>query len=73
MRKILDKIPMMTLVIFSLTLGLAPFVPEPHVWQKLNMLISGNLTKLIDIGDLVFHGLPWVLLGLKIALAKPQD
>lgn len=31
----LDKIPFTTLIIISLMLGLAPFVPEPHVWEKL--------------------------------------
>ena len=61
----LDKIPFTTLLIISLMLGLAPFVPEPHVWEKLKMLFGGSLSKPIDIFDLVMHGTPWVLLGLK--------
>lgn len=61
----LDKIPFTTLLIISLMLGLAPFVPEPHVWEKLKMLFDGSLSKPIDIFDLVMHGTPWVLLGLK--------
>lgn len=63
--KWLDKIPFVTLIIISLMLGLAPFVPEPHVVEKLKMLVDGNLVKPIDIFDLVMHGTPWVLLGLK--------
>lgn len=61
----LDKIPFVTLVMISLLLGLAPFVPEPHVWEKLKMLFDGNLSKPVDIFDLFMHGTPWILLGLK--------
>ena len=61
----LDKIPFLTLIIISLLLGLAPFVPEPHVWEKLKMLADGSLGKPVDIFDLFMHGTPWLLLGLK--------
>ena len=50
----------------ALTLGLAPFVPEPHIWQKLNMLAAGELVKPLDIFDLLLHGTPWVLLSVKL-------
>lgn len=63
----LDRIPLQILIIASLTLGLAPFVPEPHLWEKLRMLAAGQLHRPIDIFDLVMHGAPWVLLGLKLA------
>ena len=63
--KWLDKLPFSTLVIIALLLGLAPFVPEPHVWEKLKMLVAGQLVKPIDIFDLFMHGTPWVLLILK--------
>ena len=52
-------------LVISLTLGLAPFLPEPHVVEKLTMLFSGELAKPIDIFDLFLHGTPWVLLMLK--------
>mgnify|MGYP000585578667 CR=1 FL=1 len=59
-----------TLIIIVLALGfgsgLAPFAPEPHVWEKLKMLAAGTLHKPIDIFDLVLHGTPWVLLMLKL-------
>lgn len=62
----LDKFPLLTLVIITAFLGLAPFAPEPHVWEKLKMLAAGNLHKPIDIFDLFLHGTPWVLLSLKL-------
>lgn len=62
----LDKIPTTTLLIIALTLGLAPFVPEPHVWEKLKMLAAGELARPIDIFDLFLHGTPWVLLIIKL-------
>ena len=49
-----------------LTLGLAPFVPEPHIWEKLKMLAAGSLVKPIDMFDLALHAAPFVLLGLKL-------
>jgi len=65
--KWLDKVSFPILIVASLTLGLAPFMPEfkPHLLEKLNMLVDGTLKKPIDIFDLFMHGTPWVLLGLK--------
>ncbi|MCP4009868.1 MAG: RND transporter, partial [Proteobacteria bacterium] len=40
-------------IILCLTLGLAPYTPEPHVWQKLQMLLAGTLGKPVDIFDFV--------------------
>ena len=51
-------------VVLCLTLGLAPFAP-PHVWEKLLMLFAGELSRPIDIFDLVMHGTPWALLVIK--------
>nr|WP_321526230.1 hypothetical protein [uncultured Cohaesibacter sp.] len=62
----LDKFPTATLLVIALTLGLAPFVPEPHVWEKIKMLLDGTLAKPVDIFDLLFHGFPWILLTLKL-------
>jgi len=66
MLKWFDRQPLLVFVIIALTLGLAPFVPEPHVWEKLKMLATGSLSKPIDIFDLFLHGIPWLLLGLKL-------
>ncbi|WP_066709449.1 RND transporter [Celeribacter ethanolicus] len=72
--KLIDSIPLSTFVIAALTLGLAPFVPEPHVWEKLKMLASGALSRPIDMFDLAMHGLPWVLLIAKLLHgARPAE
>ena len=55
-------------IIACLTLGLAPFFPEPHIWEKLKMLASGTLSKPIDIFDLLMHATPFLIAGLKLAL-----
>ena len=62
----LDKLPMDVLVFICLLLGLAPFFPEPHVWQKLKMLADGTLSAPLDIFDQFLHGTPWVVLALKL-------
>ncbi|GAB6051354.1 hypothetical protein JCM17960_01740 [Magnetospira thiophila] len=63
--KLFDSLPLGLLVVAALTLGLAPFVPEPHVWEKIKMLAAGTLNRPLDIFDLLLHGTPWILLGLK--------
>jgi len=70
MRKLLNKIPLSLLLVLCLTLGLAPFTPQPHVWEKLQMLVSGDLGAPIDIFDLLLHSTPWILLILKLSLPK---
>jgi len=62
----IDRQPLALFVIASLTLGLAPFLPEPHLVEKLRMLAAGELSRPIDIFDLVMHGAPWALLLLKL-------
>lgn len=64
MEKLLAGLPWAVLVVMCLTLGLAPFQP-PHLWEKLQMLVKGELVRPIDWFDLILHATPWVLLGLK--------
>ena len=66
MRTLVSKINWPILIVACATIGLAPLFPEPHVWEKLRMLVQGNLTRAIDWFDLVMHGTPWVLVVLKI-------
>jgi hypothetical protein len=78
MLKILDKIPLSTLLIIGVLLGLAPMQPEPHLVEKLRMLSQGVLTKPIDIFDLFLHAsAPLLLLAKIIRMVqlklKPQD
>lgn len=49
----------------SLTLGLAPFVPEPHLFGKLRWVAGGAVgMQPMDWFDLVMHGAPvvWLLI-----------
>lgn len=61
----LDRIPYYLLVPLALGLGLAPFAPEPHLWQKLKMLAAGTLVRPLDVFDLFYHAAPALLLALK--------
>ncbi len=73
MRKLLNKIPLSLLIVLCLTLGLAPFRPEPHLWEKLQMLVAGDLVRPIDMFDLLLHGAPWVLLVLKLSWVRAEE
>ncbi len=54
-----------TPLVASLSLGLAPFFPEPHVVGKLRWVLGGatGMTAM-DWGDFALHGAPWVWLGV---------
>jgi len=67
MRNQLERLPFPLAIALALTLGLAPYVPEPHIWEKLKMLVNADLSRPVDIFDLALHGLPWLLLLTKIA------
>lgn len=66
--KWLDKIPYSVLAPLAVLLALAPFAPEPHLWEKLKMLFAGTLVKPIDIFDLFLHGAPLVMLMVKLSV-----
>lgn len=63
--KLLKSIDYKTLLLFSVVLGLAPFYPQPHIVEKIKMLIAGTLHRPIDIFDLFFHSAPIILLAIK--------
>lgn len=49
-------------LLVSLTLGLAPYVPEPHLFGKLRWVLGGaEGMKPLDWFDLLQHGVPWLL------------
>ena len=62
----LDRFPLALLIVGALLLGLAPFMPEPHLLEKLRMLTLGKLTRTIDIFDLLLHASLPVLLILRL-------
>ena len=72
MCKLLRRIPLVLLIVLCLTLGLAPFAPEPHLWEKLKMLAAGRLVEWLDWFDLLLHATPWLLLLAKLACYRGQ-
>ncbi|VAW79852.1 hypothetical protein MNBD_GAMMA15-1856 [hydrothermal vent metagenome] len=63
----LDRIPFIVIVPLAIFLTFAPFASEPHLLEKLRMLVGGDLSRPIDIFDLFLHGTPLVLLVAKLA------
>jgi hypothetical protein len=58
------------IIIVCFTFGLAPFVPEPHLWGKLKWVAGGGIgMQPMDYLDLLGHGLPWLLL-LRLVVLK---
>lgn len=54
-------------VLLCILPGLAPFTP-PHLFEKITMLVQGNLVRPLDWFDLALHGLPWVLALTKLLI-----
>ena len=63
--KWLDRLPFFPIIVGALSLGLAPFSPQPHLLEKLDMLFSGTLQRPVDVFDLCLHGALPALLLLK--------
>lgn len=58
------------IILLSLTLGLAPFYPEPHIWGKIKWIAGGaNGMQLMDWLDTLFHGFPFLLL-MRLVIIK---
>ena len=62
--------------IASLTLGLAPFYPEPHIVGKVQWILGGGEgMQFMDWFDVVLHGTPWVMFCISLVksflLKKP--
>lgn len=61
-------------LVASLTLGLAPFSPEPHLFGKIKWVLGGaDGMQPMDWFDLAMHGAPWVWLvieGFRLVLKK---
>lgn len=69
LKKKASRIPLF--LVISLSLGLAPFFPEPHLFGKVRWLLGGaEGMQPMDWFDLLLHGTPWLLLigavGLKL-------
>lgn len=64
--KWIDRLPLLPLAIVAVLLALAPFFPEPHLVEKLRLLVHGELHRPIDIFDLFLHGTPLALFVVRI-------
>ena len=67
MRKTMNSLLDYKLLIpLVLLLGFAPYFPQPHIVEKIMMLIGGTLSRPIDIFDLFWHSWPFALLAYRI-------
>lgn len=57
-------------LLLCLTLGLAPFFPEPHIFGKVKWILGGAKgMELMDWFDTLLHGFPYILL-IRIFILK---
>ena len=73
MSHLIARIPLVYLLPVAIVMALAPFRPEPHLFEKLRMLFGGQLSKPIDIFDLFMHGAPLLLVALKLLLGRASS
>ena len=62
----LDRVPLTPLLIAAVLLGLSPPLAEPHLWQKLKLLVAGQLVRPVDIFDFLMHASLPLVLALKL-------
>ncbi|MFK5894536.1 MAG: hypothetical protein QM504_15050 [Pseudomonadota bacterium] len=65
MMKFIDNFSFSTLILMATMLAIVPYPMQemPHSLEKLQMLFAGQLTKPLDVFDLVMHtGLIFILL-----------
>lgn len=54
-------------LVICLTLGLAPYLPEPHIVEKIKWIMSDiSQLALLDWFDFLMHGTPWVMLVISV-------
>lgn len=68
-QNLMKQNPITLFLMLSLTLGLAPFFPEPHLAGKIRWVLGGGVgMQTMDYFDLCLHGTPWV--GLIVVCFK---
>ncbi len=56
-------------LVASLTLGLAPFFPEPHLFGKIRWVMGGAVgMQPMDWFDLIMHGAPFIWLAYEMGM-----
>jgi len=71
-RNFFNAIPWTFLLPVAILLALTPFKPEPHLVEKLRMLVNGLLIRPVDIFDLFMHGTPIVVAFAKFLLERKK-
>jgi hypothetical protein len=66
MLNLLDRLPWIWLLLLAAWMAIAPITPEPHLIEKLRMLVQGTLVRPLDVFDLVMHATPLLLVALKL-------
>jgi hypothetical protein len=62
----LDRLPWIWLLLLAVWMAIAPITPEPHLVEKLRLMVHGSLVRPLDIFDLVMHATPLLLVALKL-------
>jgi hypothetical protein len=62
----LDRLPWVWLLPLAAWMAVAPITPEPHLVEKLRLLVHGALVRPLDIFDLAMHATPLLLVALKL-------
>ncbi|MDI6748355.1 MAG: hypothetical protein QMD17_14550 [Rhodocyclaceae bacterium] len=70
--RFIREFPFPILIVITVLMLGAPFVPEPHLVEKARMAMNGTLTRPIDIFDVVWHLLPAALLVWKTVLWRRE-
>lgn len=73
MLKLIDKVPLSILAVIAVFFALAPIQPEPHLLEKVRMLMQGELHRPIDIFDLFMHATPVVILVIRLLRLKSSS
>ncbi len=68
--KFIDKIPLIPLAVLAIFMSVAPLASEPHLIEKLGMLVEGGLSRPIDIFDLFLHSSFIILLTIRLLRLK---
>jgi len=50
----------------AILLGIMPITPEPHLVEKVRMLMHGELVRPVDMFDLFWHSWPILWIALRL-------
>ena len=64
--RLIDRLPMVWVVVAAAWMAVTPIVPEPHLTEKLALLARGELTRPLDVFDLLWHAAPLWVLAVKL-------